>query len=48
MIAGRVTPEKGVKEAVQIAQQTKRRLLIAGSLSQQNYWYFDEHIKPFR
>lgn len=47
MIAGRVTQEKGVKEAVQIAQQTKRRLLIAGSLSQQNYWYFDEHIKPF-
>ena len=46
-MAGRVVPEKGVKEAVQIAQQTKRRLLIAGSLSPQNYWYFDEHIKPF-
>lgn len=47
MIAGRIVPEKGVREAVQIAQQTKRRLLIAGSLSKQNYWYFDEHIKPF-
>lgn len=47
LIAGRVTPEKGVKEAVQIAQQTKRRLLIAGSLTPQNYWYFDEHIKPY-
>lgn len=47
MIAGRITPEKGVKEAVQVAVQTKRRLLIAGSLSKQNYWYFDEHIKPF-
>ncbi len=46
-MAGRIVPEKGVKEAVQIAQQTKRRLLIAGSLSPQNYWYFDEHIKPF-
>ena len=46
-MAGRVTPDKGVKEAVQIAQQTKRRLLIAGSLTPQNYWYFDEHIKPF-
>lgn len=47
MIAGRITPEKGVKEAVQVAVQTKRRLLIAGSLSKQNYWYFDEHIKPY-
>lgn len=46
-MAGRIVPEKGVKEAVQIAQQTKRRLLIAGSLSPQNYWYFDEYIKPF-
>ncbi len=46
-MAGRIVPEKGVKEAVQIAQQTKRRLLIAGNLSPQNYWYFDEHIKPF-
>lgn len=46
-IAGRITPDKGLQEAVQIAQQTKRRLLIAGSLTPQNYWYFDEHIKPY-
>ena len=47
MISGRVTPEKGVKEAVQVAIQTKRRLLIAGSLSRQNFRYFDEEIKPY-
>ena len=47
MISGRVTPEKGVKEAVQVALQTKRRLLIAGSLSRQNFRYFDEEIKPY-
>lgn len=47
MISGRVIPEKGVKEAVQIAMQTNRRLLIAGSLSKPAYWYFEEHIKPF-
>lgn len=47
MISGRVTPEKGVKEAVQVAIQTKRRLLIAGSLSKQNFRYFDEEIKPY-
>lgn len=47
MISGRITPEKGVKEAVQVAVQTKRRLLIAGSLSRQNFRYFDEEIKPY-
>jgi glycosyltransferase involved in cell wall biosynthesis len=45
--SGRITPTKGVKEAVQVAIQSKRRLLIAGSLSKTDYWYFDEHIKPF-
>ena len=46
IIAGRIVPEKGVKEAVQIAKQTNRRLLITGSLSKQYYPYFDEEIKP--
>lgn len=47
MISGRVTPDKGVKEAVQIAMQTNRRLLISGQVSKPDYWYFEEHIKPF-
>lgn len=47
MISGRVTPDKGVKEAVQIALQTDRKLLISGSVSKANQWYFDEHVKPF-
>ncbi len=47
MFSGRITPAKGVKEAVQIAIQSKNRLLIAGNLSKQDYWYFDEHIKPY-
>lgn len=47
MISGRITPEKGIKEAVQVAVQSDRRLLIAGSLSKPAYWYFDEHVKPF-
>lgn len=45
--AGRITPAKGVKEAVQVARQTGNRLLIAGNLSRADYWYFDEHIKPY-
>ena len=47
MISGRVTPDKGVKEAVQIALQTDRKLLISGSVSKADHWYFDEHVKPF-
>ena len=45
--SGRITPSKGVREAVQVAIQSKRRLLIAGSLSKADYGYFDEHIKPY-
>lgn len=47
LIAGRVTPIKGVKEAVQVAIQANRRLLIAGSLLKADQWYFDAHVKPF-
>lgn len=47
MFSGRITSEKGVREAVQVAVQSGRRLLIAGSLSKPDYWYFDEHVKPF-
>ncbi len=47
MYSGRITPAKGVKEAVQVAVQANRRLLIAGSLSKTDYWYFDEYIKPY-
>lgn len=47
LFVGRITPAKGVKEAVQIARQAKRRLLIAGNLSRADYWYFDEYIKPY-
>lgn len=47
MISGRVTPDKGVKEAVQIALQTDRRLLVSGSLSAADSWYFDSHVKPY-
>lgn len=47
MFSGRIMQAKGVREAVQVAIQSKHRLLIAGNLSKQDYWYFDEHIKPF-
>jgi glycosyltransferase involved in cell wall biosynthesis len=45
--SGRITHTKGVREAVQVALQANKRLLIAGSLSKQDYWYFDEYVKPY-
>ena len=44
---GRITPEKGVKEAVQIAEATNHRLLIIGPTSPANQGYFDQYIKPY-
>ncbi|HEY5695762.1 MAG TPA: glycosyltransferase family 4 protein [Candidatus Saccharimonadales bacterium] len=46
MYAGRIVPDKGAKEAVQVALQTGRRLIITGQYSPVTQWYFDEHIKP--
>ncbi|MBA3757768.1 glycosyltransferase family 4 protein [Candidatus Saccharibacteria bacterium] len=46
LFSGRIIPEKGVKEAVQIAKKLKHRLLIIGSITPDNQTYFDQHIKP--
>ncbi len=46
LFVGRITPYKGVKEAIQVAQQTKSRLIIIGQTSQADQWYFDAHVKP--
>lgn len=47
MFAGRIMPEKGVKEAVQVALKTERRLIITGNIPPTAKWYFDEHVKPY-
>lgn len=41
---GRIHPDKGVHLAVEAAQRTGRRLIIAGIIQDQSY--FDEHIAP--
>ena len=46
MFAGRIVPEKGVKEAVQVALLTGKRLIITGQVPPTSQWYFDEHVKP--
>ncbi|HET7302381.1 MAG TPA: glycosyltransferase family 4 protein [Candidatus Saccharimonadales bacterium] len=46
LIAGRIVPEKGFKEAIQIARQTGDRLLIIGPVYPESQDYFDQYIKP--
>lgn len=41
---GRIHPEKGAHEAIEIALKTKRPLLMAGLI--QDHSYFDQMIKP--
>ena len=42
---GRIHPEKGTYECIQIAKQTGARLIISGLIQDQNY--FNERVKPF-
>lgn len=42
---GRIHPDKGTREAIRIARQVKRRLIISGLI--QDEAYFDEHVRPF-
>ncbi len=47
LFAGRIVPEKGVKEAIQVAIEADMRLLIIGPLYPEYQEYYDQHIKPF-
>lgn len=42
---GRIHPDKGASEAIQIAIKAKRRLIIAGIIQDQNY--YKEKVEPF-
>jgi glycosyltransferase involved in cell wall biosynthesis len=42
---GRIHPDKGTAEAIEIATQSNRKLLIAGIIQDDNY--FKERIEPF-
>ncbi len=41
---GRIHPEKGTYEAIQIAKKSKRKLIISGLI--QDHEYFNQKIKP--
>jgi glycosyltransferase involved in cell wall biosynthesis len=42
---GRIHPDKGTSEAIHIAIKSKKRLLLAGLIQDENY--FNERVKPF-
>lgn len=42
---GRIHPDKGVYESIQIARKSKRKLIISGLIQDQEY--FDFKVKPF-
>ena len=42
---GRIHPDKGAHDAIKIAQETKKKLIIAGIIQDENY--FKERVEPF-
>jgi glycosyltransferase involved in cell wall biosynthesis len=42
---GRIHPEKGTYEAIEIAKETKRKLIISGLI--QDQIYFDQKVQPY-
>lgn len=46
LYAGRITAEKGVKEAIQIARSSSHRLLIIGPINHGSEDYFNQYIRP--
>lgn len=46
LFAGRLVAEKGIKEAVEVAQMTNHRLLIIGPTYNDNRSAFDRFVKP--
>ncbi|MBC7942956.1 glycosyltransferase family 4 protein, partial [Candidatus Saccharibacteria bacterium] len=46
LISGRITAEKGIKEAIQVAKDSGHKLLIIGPVNHGSQDYFDRYIKP--
>jgi glycosyltransferase involved in cell wall biosynthesis len=46
LYAGRITEQKGVKEAIQVAKASNHKLLIIGPINHGSQGYFDQYIKP--
>ena len=46
LFAGRLAPEKGPAEAIEVARRSGRRLLIAGMIEPQHEEYYNTRVKP--
>ena len=46
LFAGRLAPEKGAAEAVEVAHRSGRRLVVAGMIEPQHQAYYDAKVKP--
>lgn len=46
LFSGRITAEKGVKEAIHVANEAGLKLLIIGPVTHGSQEYFDRYIKP--
>ncbi|MFH1387967.1 MAG: glycosyltransferase family 4 protein [Patescibacteria group bacterium] len=44
---GRISPEKGVSEAIQISKTLKKKLIIAGPIPLRDKQYFQEKVYPY-
>lgn len=44
---GRTSPEKGLKEIIQVIKKTPYKLKIAAKVDTVDQAYFDQHVKPF-
>lgn len=47
IFAGRIVPEKGLKEAVEVARKSEEKLIIAGPIFPGTQRYFDRYVKPY-
>ena len=46
IVIGRMSPDKGIHLAIEVAQQSGRRLVLAGIVPRENQAYFAERIQP--
>ena len=47
LYVGRIIPEKGLREAVQVAHQSGERLLIIGNVPASQQSYFERYVRPY-
>ena len=47
LVIGRMSPDKGIHLAIEVARQSGRRLVLAGIVPSENQAYFEQQIQPY-